>query len=99
MKGLRLLLLPAIGFALFVTGVLISDSQKIVRGTFVICSVLITLVFYFITLSHVIRGVVRGESKKLFWLVAIICVPVVGNIIYIIFLETANRRQQPQGVW
>jgi hypothetical protein len=99
MKGLRLLLLPAFGFALFVTGLLIAGDHKVTRDALVILSVLITLVFYFITMAHVIKTYSSGDSKKLFWLVAIICLPVIGNIIYIIFLETANKQQEPHGVW
>ena len=99
MKGLKLLILPAIGFVLFVTGLLISDDLKMTRDAFIVAAVLITLVFYFITLAHVIKTFMRGYSKRLFWLVAIVCMPVIGNIIYVIFLETANKKQEPHGVF
>jgi len=63
-----------------------------------ISGALMILLFYFITLFRVIKSA-GDSSKKIFWLIAIICVPVLGNIIYIIFLETANRKQEPQPIW
>ena len=74
-------------------------DHKVAGEGLIIFSVLTTLVFYFITLADVIKAFSRGYSKRLFWLVAIICLPVIGNIIYIIFLETANKKQEPHGVW
>ena len=99
MKGLKLLLLPFGGLLLFATGLIIPSTYTI-RYIFLIAAVITTLIFYYITLKHLIKDFPLDSTKKIFWLVAIICSPVIGNVIYVIFLGTSARTQRPQhGIW
>ncbi len=99
MKGLKLLLLPLLGVMLLATGLVI-PAYMTIRYILLISSVIVTLIFYFITLRHLIKDFPLDSSKKIFWTVAIICLPVIGNVIYVIFLETSARKQRPQhGIW
>jgi len=99
MKKLQLLFLPAIGFALFLMGWLLPQHHPVIRYALMIPGVLFTLSFYFITLSDVIRKFSAKSTVHVFWLVAILCAPVIGNIIYVIFREMADHTQQPHGMW
>ncbi len=99
MRNLKLLLLPVLGFLLFFGGLLLPLSYLTLRLILMIGGALVTLVFYFISFSYAMKSFPYDYSKRIFWLIAIICVPVIGNIIYILFMEMANRRQKPRSVW
>ena len=89
---LRLLILPFLGLLFFIAGESLAHYGTLYYIFFGI-SALLNAVFYIITLSYVIITFSYNE-KKMFWLVAIVCLPMIGNIIYVIFMETANRRQK-----
>lgn len=99
MKNIRLLVLVFTGCILFFIGLMMPDYNTFLSYLFMITGAFMVLLFYFITLLHVIKTFSHDSSKKIFWLIALVCVPVLGNIIYVIFRETANRRQTPHGVW
>lgn len=83
--------IPAAGFSIFTAGLLLSGSNS---GTvLMITGALVTLVFYFITLFDVIGLYRKGLPKSIFWVIGVICLPVIGNIIYVIFREMANKKQ------
>ena len=96
--NMKLLSLPGGGLLLFAIGLLMPE-QITARYVFLALAVTLTLAFYVITLTHVIKTFLKGNNKRLFWLVAIICMPVIGNVIYIIFLGTANKAQEPHGIF
>ncbi len=96
---MRLLLLPAIGFLLFIVGTMVPLYLAEFRFALLACGVTMTLVFYFITLTDTIKAFLQDPAVNTFWLVTIICVPVIGNVIYVIITEMGNRWQQPHGVW
>ena len=99
MKNIRLLVLAAAGFSVFIAGLVTSSAHWILHLSLLIAGATIILFFYFSTLVPVFKMARDDVPKKIFWLIAIICMPVIGNIIYLIFQETANRKQKPHGVF
>ena len=99
MQNLKLLLLLCGGCILFVSGLFVPVHYTTIRYSLMIAGTLLVLLFYFITLFQVIKTSSLNSSKRIFWLVAIICVPVIGNIIYVVFREMMTQRQKPSGIW
>lgn len=99
MKGLNRLFILAAGTIIFVVSLLIPVKYVVARYIIMIAGAIIVLAFYFITLLSVIKTTKIPSQRKIFWLVAIICVPVLGNAIYVIFSGMANRRQLVKNNW
>ena len=98
-KKLKLLILPFSGFLLFIIGTLSSLDSTPAGYALIALGIILTLTFYFITLLDAIKAYLNSPTSKIFWLVAIICVPVICNVIYVIFDQTANRRQEIHTGW
>ena len=97
--SLRLLLLPFAGLLIFLTGISVARHHSLLHFGLIILGVLVVLAFYFLTFAEVIVTLPEDPYKKIFWVVAIACVPIAGNVVYVIFHEMAMQRQQPHGVW
>ena len=89
---IRLLFLPFLGLLFFIAGESVNNTA--LSNTLLAISVLIGFLFYIITLGYLLAHFSVNTDRKIFWLVAIVCMPVIGNIIYVIFMQTANRRQK-----
>lgn len=99
MKGLKILWLLIAGSFLFLAGMLISPNYEAVKYTLLISGTVVVTVFYLVTLLRVINTNTLSQSRRIFWLIAVVCVPIMGNLAYVIIHDTLMRRQVPHGTW
>jgi hypothetical protein len=99
MQNLKLLLLLCGGCILFVSGLFVPLHYTTIRYGLMIAGTMLVLLFYFITFFRVIKTSSLSSQRRIFWLVAIICLPVIGNIVYVVFSEMITQRQKPGGIW
>lgn len=94
MKNRKLLLMAGIGFAMVIAGLCIPGKDEALHFILLIAGAFILLGFYFLTFLPVIQMVKQNIPDKISWFIFIICLPIVGNVVYLIFQETANRKQK-----
>ncbi len=95
MKNLRLLLLAIVGFAISFTGFFLRLSNLVASQIVMSVGAVVLLTFYFISFFQMIRSRSIPKKQKMFWTVAIMCVPVIANVIYILLNDALTRRQKP----
>jgi hypothetical protein len=96
MKNLSLLILLIISFALFMIGISIPGRERPLHIILVVAGVVLGFIFYVLTFKQVLQTPsLRGE-KRIFWIVAIVCVPMIGNLIYILLQDAFTRKQIPK---
>jgi len=96
MKNFRLLLLLIISFGLFITGILIPDTGSPLHIIFVVAAITLGVIFYLLTFIQVIKTPSLSSGRRIFWIIAIVCVPMIGNLIYIILHDADTRKQIPK---
>jgi hypothetical protein len=99
MKSFRILWALIAGSILFAVGLLIPPAHPIIRDVFITSGVLSVLFFYIMTLWDVIHSSTLSEYIRIFWLVVVVCVPVIGNLAYVIIHYTVIKKQVPHGIW
>ena len=93
MKNLSLLILLVISFILFLIGISIPGRGTALHVIVVVTSIVLGFVFYAVSFKQVLS--LRSE-RRIFWIVAIVCVPMIGNLIYIIVQDALTRKQIPK---
>jgi hypothetical protein len=96
MKNLSLLILLVISFLLFMIGISIPGIRTPLHIIFVVAGVTLGFIFYILTLRQVIKTPSLNSGKRIFWIVAIVCLPMIGNLIYIILQDAFTRKQVPK---
>jgi hypothetical protein len=96
MKNLSLFILLCVSFILFLVGISIPGRVTTLHIIVVVTAVVLGFVFYGLSLHQVLTTPsLRGE-RRIFWIVAIVCLPMIGNLIYIIVHDALTRRQIPK---
>ena len=62
-------------------------------------SALILLLFYSLSFMDVLKNENLNQQRRIFWTIVIICVPLIGNVLYLIINDAINRQQQPKYFW
>lgn len=93
MKNLSLLILLVISFILFLIGILIPGRGTTLHVFVVVTSIVLGFVFYAVSFKQVLS---LKSERRIFWIVAIVCVPMIGNLIYIIVHDALTRKQIPK---
>ena len=93
MKNFSLLILLFVSFILFLVGISIPGRGTTLHIIFVVTGVLLGFVFYSLSFKQVVS--LRSE-RRIFWIVAIVCLPMIGNLIYIIVHDALTRKQIPK---
>ena len=93
MKNFSLLILLFVSFILFLVGISIPGRRTTLHIIFVVTGVLLGFVFYSLSFKQVVS--LRSE-RRIFWIVAIVCLPMIGNLIYIIVHDALTRKQIPK---
>jgi hypothetical protein len=93
MKNLSLLVLLFVSFILFLVGISIPGRGTPLHIIVVVISILLGFVFYTLSLRQVLR--LKGE-RRIFWIVAVVCLPMIGNLFYIIIHDALTRKQIPK---
>jgi len=93
MKNLSLLLLLLVSFILFLVGISIPGRGTTLHILFVVTGMVLGFAFYVLSFRQVLN--LRSE-RRIFWVVAIVCLPMIGNLIYIIVHDAITRNEIPK---
>jgi hypothetical protein len=93
MKNLSLLILLIVSFILFLVGISIPGRGTALHIIVVVTSVALGFVFYALTLHQVLK---LKSERRIFWIVAVVCLPMIGNLIFIIVHDALTRKQIPK---
>ena len=96
MKNLSLLILLFVSFILFLVGISIPGRGTALHIIVVVAAVALGLVVYILTLHQVLTTPSLKGERRIFWIVAIVCLPMIGNLIYIIVHDALTRKQIPK---
>ena len=96
MKNLSLLILLIISFVLFMIGIFIPGTGRPLHIMFVVAGVIVGFIFYLLTFMDVLKTSSLNGGKRIFWIVAIVCLPMIGNLIYILLQDAFTRKQIPK---
>jgi hypothetical protein len=96
MKNLSLLILLIVSFILFLIGVSIPGTGRLLHIVFVVVGTTLGFLFYVLTFMQVLKTPSLSEGRRIFWIVAIVCVPMIGNLIYVIMHDADVRKQVPK---
>lgn len=96
MKNLSLLILLVISFVLFLVGISIPGRETPLHVIFVVAGTCLGFAFHVLTFMQVIKTPSLSPGRRIFWIVAIVCLPVIGTLIYIIMHDADVRKQVPK---
>jgi len=96
MKNISLLLLMLLGIMLFFAGTVPHYHQPVIRNILMIAGTVLVFIFYLLTFRQVIRSRSVSNKRRIVWIILIICAPLAGNLIYIIFHDAQVSRQVPE---
>lgn len=96
MKNLSLLILLIVSFMLFLVGVSIPGRGTALHIIVVVTAVALGFVFYLLTFHQVLTSPSLKGQRRIFWIVALVCLPMIGNLIYIIVHDALTRKQIPK---
>lgn len=89
-------MLLIISFVLFMIGIFIPGRGEPLHIIFVVAGVTLGFAFYLLTFRDVLTTSSLSGGRRIFWIVAIVCVPMIGNLIYIILQDAFTRKQIPK---
>ena len=96
MKNISLLLLLLLGVFLFLAGA-VPHYQRPATGTILmIAGGVLVFSFYLATLLQVIRSKSISNKRRIVWIILILCAPMAGNLIYVLFHDAQLSRQRPE---
>ena len=96
MKNLSLLILLIIASLLFTMGLFVPGVNTPLHIILVGSGTTLGFIFYLLSFIHVIKTPSLNSGRRIFWIILIVCVPMIGNVIYIIVHDTLTRRQVPK---
>ncbi len=96
MKNFRLLILLIISFVLFIIGITIPGIGSPLHIIFVATGITLGFIFYLLTFIQALKTPSLSNGRRIFWIIAIVCVPMIGNLIYIIVEDALTRKQIPK---
>ncbi|HET9825331.1 MAG TPA: hypothetical protein VFP87_08355 [Chitinophagaceae bacterium] len=96
MKNLSLLILLVVAFLLFLIGISIPGTARPLHIIFVVAGTALGFVFYLLTFRQVLTTPSLSPGRRIFWIVAIVCVPMIGNLVYVIIHDADVRKQVPK---
>jgi len=96
MKNFSFLVLLMTSAILFAIGISIPGRENLLHIIFVVVGTALGFMFYILTLLQVIRTPTLSPGRRVFWIVAIVCVPMIGNLIYIFIHDADTRKQIPK---
>ena len=96
MKNLKSLILAGVGLLISIIGLSFYINQNPLGPVLMIIGGILLFLFYFITLFQVINSKTIHEKRRVTWIIFIVCLPVIGNIIYIIIHDALTTRQKPK---
>lgn len=95
MKNLGFLILAAVGFAISFTGFFLQINHPKASTIVMLIGGAVLLFFYIISFYQVIKTKMISRKQRIFWILVILCVPIVANLIYLFIFDALTRRQKP----
>lgn len=96
MKKIRILFLAAVGLVLSIIGLTLLVDKKNAGYVWLSIEGLLLFIFYVITFRWMLRSTSILPKRRVFWTTAIICLPVIANIIYVIMHDASIHMQIPK---
>ena len=96
MKNISLLLLMLLGVVLFFAGAIPHYHQPVIKYILMTAGTLLVAAFYLFTLLQAIRSRSISNRRRIVWIILIICAPLAGNLIYVLFHDAQISRQVPE---
>lgn len=96
MKNISLILIVLGGIVLFMAGALPHYNYPVVRYILMTAGGVAVFAFYLISLLQVLRTRSIRNSRRIIWVILIICVPIAGNLIYILFHDAQVSSRVPE---
>lgn len=96
MKNLSVLILLIVSFVLFLVGVSVPGTGRPLHIIFVVAATTLGFVFYLITFMRAIKTPSLSQGRRIFWIVAIICLPVIGSVLFTIIHDADVTKQIPK---
>src|SRR4051794_21169075 len=96
MKNISLILIVLAGVVLFMAGAVPHYNHPVVGYILMGVGAFLVFAFYLISLLQVIRSQTLRTSRRIVWTILIICAPVVGNLIYILFHDAQVSSRVPE---
>jgi len=96
MKNISLLLLMLLGVFLFLAGAIPHYHRPVTGTILMIAGTVLVAAFYLFTLLQVIRSKSISNKKRIVWVILILCAPIAGNLIYVLFHDAQLSRQVPE---
>ena len=96
MKNLGALILAAIGFTISIIALFLYQQNKQTGQELLAIGGILLFIFYLIIFRQVIISDTIPKKRKIFWIIAIICVPVLANLIYVFIHDALTTPQKPK---
>ena len=96
MKTVPMVILFILAAVLFFAGMSIPGQKSFWHLALVISGVIIGFIFYLITFIDAIKTPTLNKAKRMFWIVAIVCVPMIGNLVYVLLQSAFTKKQIPK---
>ncbi len=91
MKNNHLFLLAFIGSIIAAIGFFIRpELHPVLKFTILALAGVILIAFYLLTFNQMLHKKSIDSSKRIFWTIAIVCLPFIGNILYLILNDMSN---------
>src|SRR5688500_9837138 len=100
MKNGRLLVLAITGSVIGSISFFIRPEENpVIKYTLLTIAVLLIIIFHLLIFRQVLRKENLDPPEKIFWTIAIICLPLIGDIIYLIINDAVTRSQVMKHAW
>ena len=101
MQNSRLLLLAIIGSVAGAVSFFIHpEKHAFEKYSILAVAALILMLFYFLTMKDVLKNENHDPQVRIFWIIVIICLPIIGDILYLIINDAIdNSQEKPKQSW
>lgn len=100
MKNRGLLLLAIAGsLAESISFFIRPEKHAILKYLLLALAALVLLIFHVATLRQLVKKENLNQSGKIFWTIVIICVPLIGDIIFLIINDAINSPRILKHAW
>lgn len=84
MKDVSLLSMVIVAFLLFIVGVFIPGTENPWHIILVVAGLVAGFTFYLLSFRKMLKDSRLIKGRRMFWIVSIVCLPMIGNIFYVI---------------
>jgi hypothetical protein len=95
MRNNLLFLLLLVAAIFFAVGLSIPGTGRPLHIVFVVAGMICGFVFYLISFRRALTTRSLTKGRRMFWILAIICLPMIGNCFFIIVDQFAGPPQVP----